>query len=99
MTSSNFPLRGLSETDKYLLQRAAAQAGMSQNQYALSRLRAALDIDLPGARHAYEHRDEFAERAMRRLGIDPDSPEFAKNQVEARAVLARADQLRRGETA
>ncbi|MBL1079796.1 hypothetical protein JK358_35880 [Nocardia sp. 2] len=96
---SNFPIRGLTEADKYLLAQAAAQGRTSQNQWALTALRAALDAALPGARDAYERRDELAEKLMHRLGIDPESPEFARNQTEARALLARADQLRQDKTA
>ncbi|MFI6956540.1 hypothetical protein ACIBJI_24095 [Nocardia sp. NPDC050408] len=99
MTSSNFPVRGLSETDRYLLRRAALDRGVSANALIVDLLRRELDVLLPGAREAYERRTDVAEQALRRQGVDPDSAEYAKVRAWTRAMLARADQLRRNQTA
>ncbi|MFI5782671.1 hypothetical protein [Nocardia sp. NPDC051570] len=99
MTSSNFPVRGLSETDRYLLKRAALEHGVSANTLVLDLLRRELDALLPGAREAYERRTEIAEQALRRQGVDPDSAEYAAVRRDARTVLARADGLRQDRTA
>ncbi|APB01605.1 hypothetical protein [Nocardia seriolae] len=99
MTSSNFPLRGLTDSDRYLLKRAALENGVSANTLVLDIVRRELDRMLPGVRDVYDHRVEIAEQALRRQGIDPASPDYAEARRDARAVLARADQLRQGNTA
>lgn len=101
MTSSspNFPLRGLTDTDRYLLQRAAAEGKVSQNALVVDALREKLDQLLPGVREAYDRRPEILDHAIRRSGVDPDSPQYQKARRDARALLARADGLRKDRTA
>jgi hypothetical protein len=91
MTSSAF--LDLSDTDRYLLRRLAVRQHVPAEELAAGLAPTEIDQQIPGAREAYEHRDQTAAELLRRLGIDPMSPEYRTAAESARSVLDQIDQL------
>lgn len=96
MTTS--ALADRSPADQYLVQRIAARdhvdveslAGLPPHE---------LDRLLPGGRSAYQHRAQVADALLARRGIDPASPDYRAADAQARAILARVDELGTGHAA
>ena len=91
MTSSAF--LDLSDTDRYLLRRLAVRQHIPAEELAAGLAPSEIDQQIPGAREAYEHRDQTAAELLRRQGIDPTSPEYRTAAESARSVLDQIDQL------
>lgn len=99
MTSSSvFPLR-LDPTTHHLLRQLALQKGMSANALVAQLVRAEIDGAMPGARDAYERRNEIAEQVLHRRGIDPGSPTYQAAARDARSLLDTADRMTSERTA
>jgi hypothetical protein len=58
-----------------------------------------IDQHIPGARVAYENREQIAAELLRRRGIDPTSAEYRAAAAEARHLLDQIDQLGSGHSA
>lgn len=81
-----------SPADQYLVQRIAARDRVDIE--ALAGLPAhELDHLLPGGRSGFQHRAQFAQALLTRLGVDPTSPDYQGADAQARDLLARVDQL------
>ncbi|MGH3854121.1 MAG: hypothetical protein ACRDR6_11625 [Pseudonocardiaceae bacterium] len=91
MTSSAF--LDLSDTDRYLLRRLAVLRHVPAEELAAGLAPTEIEQRIPGAREAYEHRDQTAAELLRRQGIDPTSPEYRTAAESARGVLDQIDQL------
>lgn len=96
MTSSAFA--GLSDADRYVVGRLAAREHVAAEELA-ELPQDEIDQHIPGARVAYEHREQTAAELLRRRGIDPASAEYRAAAVEARKVLDQIDLLGSGHTA
>ncbi|HEX6345399.1 hypothetical protein [Umezawaea sp.] len=88
MTASAFADR--SPADQYLVQRISARDGVDATLLAALPPHE-LDRLLPGARTAFEHREQVAHAVLTHRGIDPTTPEYQAADTLARAILARVD--------
>lgn len=96
MTSSAFA--GLSDADRYVVGRLAAREHVPAEELA-QLPQEEIDQYIPGARVAYENREQIAAELLRRRGIDPTSAEYRAAAVAARDVLDQIDELGSGHTA
>lgn len=97
MTSSAWS--GLSDADRYVVGRLAARERVPVEELAeaLAELPAAeIDRRIPGARAAYECREQIAAELLARRGIDPTSAEYRAAALQARNILDQIDQLGSG---
>lgn len=96
MTSSAFA--GLSDADRYVVGRLAAREHVPAEELA-ELPPEEIDQHIPGARVAYENREQIAAELLRRRGIDPSSAEYRTAVAEARSILDQIDELGSGHTA
>jgi hypothetical protein len=90
-------LSGLSDADRYVVGRLAVQERVPAEE--LAGLPAAeVDRRVPGARAAYERREQIAAELLARRGIDPTSAEYRAAALEVRKILDQIDQLGSGHT-
>jgi hypothetical protein len=96
MASSAFA--GLSDADRYVVGRLAARDHVPAEELAQLPPQE-IDQYIPGARVAYENREQIAAALLQRRGIDPTSAEYQAAAAEARHLLDQIDQLGPGHSA
>ena len=96
MASSAFA--GLSDADRYVVGRLAARDHVPAEELAQLPPQE-IDQYIPGARVAYENREQIAAALLQRRGIDPTSAEYQAAAAEARHLLDQIDQLGSGHSA
>ena len=82
----------LSKTDRSRLRALAARMGISPEEIALRHLRELLDAEVgPKEESTPGTRRQAAAALIQRLGVDPNSAEWAEAQRQARLILDEAD--------